>query len=723
MAEGFSIAEGFVEIASRIDSARNRRNAEKAGDEAGESFVTKMGTKLLAGIGSSVLPALGAVLNAGLAAAPAVAATALAIWNVASAAGAAAPALLAIAVAGGLVKMTLTAIMPAIQKSLEPIGTAFEKATERASKLATKGVRPLASEFARLNMPQVSSMMDNIAFATNGVVTSTLKWLNTVPGMQAITNITSATGSAVLRLRQPLTDVVQSFIAMIGRIAGVSLAAGSGGLASVLEKLVGWMDRVTGESVQAGLDKLKSTFTSISNAVSTVARWVGIAVGFYRQYRTEINLIADALGILAIVFGGPVTAIIALIGMVVRHFDLIRTTYQNLMASFQNSTQGPAFLNNLKAAADIVVPALVNGFHTIWAAIGPTLTQIWTKITTQLIPAFGEFVLAMAPVVKFFVERLVPVITVAMKTVLTVISGAIDIITGIFKVFTGVLRGDWSKVWEGIKQILRGAVTILVGILKGLVGLGRAALSNLGATLAAVFRGAVSLGISALSAIVGKVRSALGKVKGAVTGALSGAGSWLMDAGRKIISGLIAGIRGQIGELRSTLGGITDLIPDWKGPADKDAKLLTPAGQKIMDGLMRGINGRRGRLESLLAAVTKSIPSLLTAKVRDAAVSAAMNTPAYQAQQAARAAAMNARLPGPAAMAARAAAARAQGKTTPTAPEFTPQGAASTTSDGLSIGEFHVHIEGVLDPSNPTALRALAATLYNLLKDYERSYA
>lgn len=721
MAEGFAIAEGFVDISSRVDESKNRRNAEKAGDQAGDSFVKRMGTKLLAGIGQSVLPAIGAALNLGLAAAPAVAATGVAIYQVAGAAIAAAPAVLALGAAFTITKLAVAALLPAVQKSLSPISDEFKKVTEEASKLATRGVRPLAQEFVRVNFPMVRTFMNQIAGATNGVVTSTLRWLNTIPGQQAITNILGATGAAVQRLAPYLSSVTTSFIAMIGRIAGVSLAAGSNGLTGVLHKLEIIMDRVTGETVQAGLDKLKATFDSVRNAVQTTAHWIGVAVGFYRQYRTEINLIADALGILAIVFGGPVTAIVALIGMVVRHFDLIRTTYQNLMASFQSSTQGPAFLNNLKAAVDIVVPAVVNGFHTIWAAIGPTLSKIWTQITTQLIPAFGEFVLAMAPVLAFFVDRLVPIISVAMKTVLTVISGAISIITGIFKIFTGVLKGDWSKVWEGIKLILRGAVTILVGILRGLVGLGRAALSNLGATLAAVFRGAVNLAISALSAIVGKVRSALGKVKGAVTGALAGAGSWLMDAGRKIISGLISGIRGQIGELKSTLGGITNLIPDWKGPAERDAKLLTPAGQKIMDGLMRGINGRRGRLESLLAAVTKSIPDLLAVKVRDAAL--ATITPAQRAgAAAASAAAMNTRLPAQAAMAARAAAVRAQGPSRDQG-DFVTQGAATTTRDGLSIGEFHVHIEGILDPQNPTQARQLAATLYNLLKDYEKSYA
>jgi hypothetical protein len=51
-------------------------------------------------------------------------------------------------------------------------------------------------------------------------------------------------------------------------------------------------------------------------------------------------------------------------------------------------------------------------------------------------------------------------------------------------------------------------------------------------------------------------------------------------------------------------------------------------------------------------------------------------------------------------------------------------GAATRSSGkGMSIGELHVHLQGILDPTNPTALRKLAAQLYELLHNYEKSYA
>ncbi len=59
-----------------------------------------------------------------------------------------------------------------------------------------------------------------------------------------------------------------------------------------------------------------------------------------------------------------------------------------------------------------------------------------------------------------------------------------------------------------------------------------------------------------------------------------------------------------IDPLRSKLRSITDLIPDVKGPIDKDRRLLTPAGVAIMQGLIAGIDSQRSNLRSTLNGVT-----------------------------------------------------------------------------------------------------------------------
>ena len=47
-----------------------------------------------------------------------------------------------------------------------------------------------------------------------------------------------------------------------------------------------------------------------------------------------------------------------------------------------------------------------------------------------------------------------------------VIDGALNIIMGLIKTFSGLLTGDFSKMWEGIKQLFSGAVEAIWGLLQ-----------------------------------------------------------------------------------------------------------------------------------------------------------------------------------------------------------------------------------------------------------------
>ena len=171
--------------------------------------------------------------------------------------------------------------------------------------------------------------------------------------------------------------------------------------------------------------------------------------------------------------------------------------------------------------------------------------------------------------------------------------------------------------------------------------------------------------ISVLSGLPGRARTQAGRVKSAIVGAFSNSGSWLVGAGRRIISGLISGVTGMIGSLRQRFNSITGMIPDWKGPADRDAVLLKPAGESVMDGFMAGVESRIGGLKSQLSGITAGMPQM--------AMSGA------------------------------------------------PSSAAPVTSGALSIGSLTVNLKGVLDLSDPVGYRATVVQLQGALDDVSRS--
>lgn len=529
---------------------------------------------------------LGAVASAGLTAGPALVAAGAAVFEVAKASGQAAPALLAIAAAGAFVKLTMAQLAPAIGKALTPITSAFQKAGAAAGDLAAKGVRPLAAEFAKVGMPVVAQAMNRIAVSTNKVVKGFLGWANSAPGIQALRNFTTSTALAFEKVAPAAQRLGIALAAMIGRISGVSLAAGSKGLTGVLDFLTDKLNGINEKTVSAGLDKLRSTFDSIRDAVVRVRDVVAIAMGIFRQYRTEILILADVFGVLAIVFGGPVAAILAAVGLVIRHMDFVKAAVQRVKTQFA-SPGSTAFFDNIRSAVAVLWPAVKSAFDQIKAAVVPVVTEIWTKIRTQLIPALGEFIAAAAPVVAFFIKNFVPIIVNAFRTVGQVISAAVTIITGILQVFTGILRGDWSKVWEGIKNITRGAVGLVKAVISG-----------------------------ALNAIKGYFRLAAATVRGIWNGLLNLIKSAASSAWRTVLGGvasLVVSVAGKFSEMRAAVvSRISSLVSAVKGAASRVKSAfsninLFSAGANIIQSLLNGITSKAGAVIDKISSIAGSI--------------------------------------------------------------------------------------------------------------------
>lgn len=573
----------------------------KALDAAGSRATSLL--KPLGGMATTV----GAVGSTALTAAPLIGKAAVAIGHVLGAALQASPALLGMAAAGAFVGVTLKQVLPAIGKEFEPVTAGFTHAGEQAGRLAAQGIRPLAADFSRLNMPNISAGMDRIATSTNGVVRRFLEWANSAPGIQAVKNITDAAASGFERIAPSVSRFAESLGNMLGRIAGVSTAAGASGLAGVLDYLTGKMDKINAASVQGGIDKLKDTFHHVKDAVSQTIGVVERLIGFWRAHRTEIGLVQDALSILAIAFGGPAVAVVAAVGIIIRHWDDLKAAWQALAQFFNTNNSTTGFLDNLVSAAQTILPSLQAAFEQIKTAVMPVLQEIWDKIQNQVIPALGAFAQAIAPVVAWFVDVLGPVVATTMQTILQVISGVLDIITGVFKVFTALLTGDWGLLWEGIKQIASGAWQIISSIISG-------ALENIGHIVWAALGGVVTTMVDSLEsmkrAVVDKFNAIVDwcrSIGGRISGALGDLGSLLYNAGASIISGLLRGIVNKAEEVYNYVSSIGSKIAALKGPRSYDLKLLVPAGQALMQGLHSGILAGLGPVLTTVTGIADRI--------------------------------------------------------------------------------------------------------------------
>lgn len=186
----------------------------------------------------------------------------------------------------------------------------------------------------------------------------------------------------------------------------------------------------------------------------------------------------------------------------------------------------------------------------------------------------------------------------------TAVPGAWNYVKAKTSAVWNAIKGFFVGLWNGIKSIVSGAVNGVKNTVSSawnIIKTGNSTAWNyVKTTISRVWEGIKSAVRTAINSVVSTVRG----IKSKVIGVFSSAGSWLLDAGRRILQGLLDGIQRMIGRVKDKLNEVTRLIPDWKGPAKVDKTLLYDAGQLIMEGLINGIDKKTGALKSQLKKVT-----------------------------------------------------------------------------------------------------------------------
>lgn len=184
-----------------------------------------------------------------------------------------------------------------------------------------------------------------------------------------------------------------------------------------------------------------------------------------------------------------------------------------------------------------------------------------------------------------------------------------------------------ASVWTWIKGTTKSAVDAVVGFFTGLktkvLGLGKALLDGYLAYIGWLRDGVVGIAtgirdrvveffgglkdgaIEKVVALVDRVKA----IKEDVLGFFTGAGTWLLDAGKKIVQGLIDGIGRMVGKVGDAIGSVTQKVrnflpfsPAREGPmSGRGAPSI--AGAKIASMLAAGMRSQVGLVSSAGASL------------------------------------------------------------------------------------------------------------------------
>jgi tape measure domain-containing protein len=256
---------------------------------------------------------------------------------------------------------------------------------------------------------------------------------------------------------QKVMVFANGFKAVVDKIKnGISsLKTTFGGIAEIFK---GGANEGTGISMlsRAGLDP--EQIHSVTTAVDKIKKAMEILKGAFEIFK------GDSIG--GITFLTKMGFSPETITKVVHVVNGIKNAIGSFVSSYTgyikglfsgDGNLGQSFGKIFNTAKSIVMPILTDIVAFVKEKIA-MIKQFWDENGAQIIQAVKNMWAVIAAIFKFIAPVILFVLKMLWDSVKGVIDGALKIIMGLIKVFAGLFTGDFSKMWEGIKQLFFGAI-------------------------------------------------------------------------------------------------------------------------------------------------------------------------------------------------------------------------------------------------------------------------
>lgn len=645
------------------------RGMLSAGKLAGKAFVGGLAGALLVGLGNTAVQGASAFLGQFLAAAVHVGGALAAL---------APAGILTLVSSLVALKIAFSGVGEALQAGWSGDAAAFAEATKnmavstrvflqdliKLKPALTEVKRTIQGNFfgpllgtitplATIYLPLVQEQFGRITAAFGQSAASLLVWMDTPAAFNIISNLLSNIASTVETFAPALAQLAQTFL-VIARVGSDFLPGAAAGFADLVTRFSEFINTAERSGaltafIQTGLDMLKAfggalkDIGGIFHAIFSAAPegtqgLLGVIGNVLSMLNTFLNSASGQAGLTAI-------------------FEALSTITG--VANTLLERAGPGLVTFIKALGEglaLLLPAagpVGDALGRIFEALAPLLPALGALLTTLLVPLadllgfmavaiepfigllsdlavqilpmllplfatlnqalpigaqfFNEIAAALAPLVPLlvelgreFVEQLLPVLPMLVQESEPLRKAILDLVKQLVPLVIDLMPALMAEIPALVRLFV-----LFVQVL-GFVVSAAARVVSIIARAVAAYRALMHAGAE----LIANIR----QLPGAIQNVFSSAGQWLVDAGRNIIRGLINGVESMFGALRNKLSSLTSMLPDWKGPEDKDRRILRPAGQAVMGGFMAGIQQRLPDLRDLLSGVTATIPQMAEPK-------------------------------------------------------------------------------------------------------------
>lgn len=499
------------------------------------------------------------------------------------------------------------AAAPAFSRLTAAAGAGADSLSEKFTKAFHDGAITRAIDQAIAVLKQLGAIAGNV-FSIVGSIFSAAQ-ANGGGFLGVLQQITSSLATAfsspaVQSGLQAIFQTMGTLATTIGPLLGQALGA----LAPVFTAL--------GPPVQRLIETLGAALGPIITALGPVLEAAAVAIG------SLLDAVSPLLPVFASLIVGLLPALTPILTMISNVFKMMAPLIAQV-AGVLMSALAPILaalvpvLEPVLAALMTLTEAILPILSSLITAIAPVIAQlagIFAQLMVALAPVIAQLILLVADILTKMTPILIPIIEMVAKLASIFADELGNVIQSViipaFEMITNLLAGDFSGAWDAAKRMVSGVIESWLRIFRELPGKAGEALAGLASALWSRIQEA---GGKFNEGVRQKRDEAIAKLKeipSMAKNALGDLGSLLWNAGSRLISGLIDGVKSKISSLRSTLSGITDMIPDWKGPAERDARLLTPAGRSLIQGFQRGITAQTPALERQLGGLTGALPGM-----------------------------------------------------------------------------------------------------------------
>ena len=210
-----------------------------------------------------------------------------------------------------------------------------------------------------------------------------------------------------------------------------------------------------------------------------------------------------------------------------------------------------------------VVMGALQGIWTGMQFVGSVISTVWS---TVIQPTLSVFMSVVQAVGSFVAPIFMAIIGGAFRTMGTLISsiwsGVIKPAWDFFRNAAGLLadvltgnfsniRNRFSSMGDAISNVVRGTINTAMNLFKSIFEAAKG--------VAAAFAQSIGNMVNSVRGKIGEMMGVLGQIPSKIQGVFASAGTWLVNAGKNIISGLINGIKSMFGQVGNAIGSV---MPD-----------------------------------------------------------------------------------------------------------------------------------------------------------------